>query len=518
MSQQRRFSILFLVPLLLILASRPALCAEGESLLQRVPLFDAGGALLPPGLICAPYASIRHEPITQAAFPLDRIAEAFPCLYQQATFGDTDHDGRNEVIVYVNDNFTYHYRILEAQGNNVYADEYSGDPLLPYAVGDLDADGKSEIIGQQGSYVYVYESSDASTYPTNLVWTSPAMSNIVGFTAIGDTDRDGKAEIIHSMNLLGGSSELFIYENTGDNSFAEVYHTIVEPGAASGEKVIGDFDGDGLTEIAFSGVSGDISVYESSADNTWSRTWTDSTGMSNAYGAEGGVDTDGNGKPELFIAGNSALGWTTRIYEATGDNQFALVDSLAMADGYIGSSCNALADLDGSGKRKYLMQGAKHFWIYAPGSPGHWNLVDVYQNPTGDNHFGLQTFDLNKNGVAEIFYDLEVSIQSGLKSWILEHPRGPAGVGAPPEAGASRLQVWPNPCVSGVSWNVAADRLSIDQLDLYDLSGRRISSLRPGTSRPIHWDPGYLGTGIYLLKAVDERGATSATARVAVIR
>src|SRR4030095_15632329 len=146
----------------------------------------------------------------------------------------------------------------------------------------------------------------------------------------------------------------------------------------------------------------------------------------------GGKDTDGDGRPELFFMGNGPLGWTTQVYEAVGDNQFALITSIAFADGYIGLSCNALGDLDGLGTEEYLMQGHEHFWIYAPSSPGHWSMIQEYQNPTGDIHFGLQTFDVNRNGRAEIFYDIETNIQYGWRNWVLEHPVAPTAVDSPP--------------------------------------------------------------------------------------
>jgi hypothetical protein len=513
--------------LLLLLLSHPAMPADGRLLLRPAPLLDPSGALLPPEVVSAPITAFRSAPISPlgsapgapADFPLNRVAETYPCLYQQATFGDTDHDGRNEVIVYVNDNNHFHYRILEEQGNNVYSDEYSGAALLPYAVSDLDRDGKSEIIGQQGFYIYVYESADAATYPTNLVWTSPSISNVVGYTMIGDSDRDGRAEIIHSLNPFFGDSELFIFENSGDNSFTQVYHTIVGPGA-NGEKVIGDFDGDGLTEIAFCGVDGDIYVYESSADNTWARTWTASTGMTNAYAAEWGKDTDGNGTPELFLMGNSALGWTTHVYEAVGDNQFAFITSMTIADGYVGLSCNALGDLDGLGTEEYLMQGHEHFCIYAPSSPGHWSMIQEYQNPPGDIHYGLQTFDANRNDRTEIFYDIETNLQYGWQSWVLEHPVAPTAVDSPQAAPArTEILAFPSPFATSVTFRYDLAPGELANVQVFDVMGRHMRTISSAIQGPgavaIAWDGRdeqgrEVGSGTYYWCVASPRGARMA--------
>ena len=44
------------------------------------------------------------------------IAQLYPVSAAGTAFGDTDHDLKNEIFMYVNDTYTYHYRILENQG------------------------------------------------------------------------------------------------------------------------------------------------------------------------------------------------------------------------------------------------------------------------------------------------------------------------------------------------------------------------------------------------------------------
>src|SRR5262249_48064958 len=144
-------------------------------------------------------------------------------------------------------------------------------------------------------YVQVFESPDASSYPSQLVWSSPYLSNFGGYTAIGDTDRDGRMEIIQSVN---GPDRLAIFECAGDNSFTQVYNGAISGTSDTGEKVIADLDGDGLIEIATCGSPGVLNIFESPADNVWVRSFVASTGMWNAYTIDGGWDTDGNGKPE----------------------------------------------------------------------------------------------------------------------------------------------------------------------------------------------------------------------------
>lgn len=281
--------------------------------------------------------------------------------------------------------------------------------MIPYAAGDLDKDGKAEIIGQTGFKVQVYESVDSTSYPTELVWSSPDLSNVGGNTTIGDTDRDGRMEIIHSQNFFGGNSNLIIFENTGDDTFEQVYSSTVFGNASSGEKAITDLDGDGLLEIAFIGGGGWVYVYESPANDTWEVIWTDLTGMHNSYATEGGLDTDGNGKPELFVYGQvfgASVYWTTMVYEASGDDEFARVATFSVEDPYTGATHNALGNLDGAGFEEYLMDSHVGLWIYRATSEGQWSQIEYIDDPhPNKTHAGVYAYDVNRNGKPEVIWE-----------------------------------------------------------------------------------------------------------------
>ncbi|MFC1572650.1 FG-GAP repeat domain-containing protein [Candidatus Eisenbacteria bacterium] len=362
-------------------------------------------------------------------FALEQVAEIYPNFYRAMTFGDTDHDGKGEVIVLASEAGEFGFRIQEEQGDNIYLDECSGPFLIPYATGDLDGDGRGEIIGQTGMYIQIYESPDDTSHPSILVWTSPPLNNIVGYTTVGDTDRDGRMEIIHSVNGFSGWSRLIIFENTGDNTYTQVYETNVGDGDFNGEKVVADLDNDGRIEIAMGGGLGVVYVYESDADDSWNLVWTHADGPLDGFAVEGGRDTNGNGIPEFFVAGMQDTQWITEVFEATGDNQFALVGLLRQDDGYSGLPSNVLADLDGIPPDEYVMRGAYHFWIYRhqSGVPG-WSMIQEFDDPGVGTHFDMYARDVNGNGRDEIFWGIEGEIDSDLRTLVLEHPIDPASV------------------------------------------------------------------------------------------
>lgn len=442
-----------------------------------------------------------------------QIAALYPMGRQTIAFGDTDHDGSYEAAFRWRDsNWEWHYAILEEQGGNVYTQEYAGADLLPYGIADMDGDGQADLVGQYGSYVQVYESIDATSYPTELVWISPALSNIEGFTKIGDTDRDGRREIIHSAN----SGRLYIFENSGNNSYTQVF-TTVTGFQDDGEKAIADFDGDGLLEIAFCGSDGWLHVYESPTDNTWVETFSDSTGLLNAYGTEGGVDADGNGIPELFIAGDKFPGYqkTTLVYEAGNDNQFARVATLLTSDSGAGGANNALGELDGTGQFEYVTQGYNRLWFYRATAPGQWAVSSQLQDPTGPLlYIGVQIFDVNGNGKGELFWDSFV-----YPILVFEHPPRTSDTGPVDSARMAPLRLVPNPCRGRATIVVPSSTLGAEWLSVYDVAGRLVQRLRlPGGQASHLWDADRLGAGVYYIQFEDRRGAPLARGLGTIVR
>jgi hypothetical protein len=187
---------------------------------------------------------------TQDTFPLAIVAEIESVVNSDVTFGDTDRDGLLEIITehFSVTTFRWQLVIVEEQGDNTYVATYPlrlGQDLMPYATGDLDADGKMEIVGQYSSFLRVYESLDGSGFPTELVWESPPMTNVGGKTITGDTDGDGRMELIHSRSGFGGTGGIVIFENNGDDSYVEVFSAPKPGNVATYEKAVVDLDGDG---------------------------------------------------------------------------------------------------------------------------------------------------------------------------------------------------------------------------------------------------------------------------------
>lgn len=442
----------------------------------------------------------------QDSLNLQPIAQLAGTEYETLVFGDTDHDGLGEVAHYEGDAQGLHYFLYEHQGANTYSLEFVGDDLIPYAIGDLDRDGKAEVIGQAIDRVAVYESVDATSYPTELVWISPPLTNVVGNTTVADTDVDGKLEIIHSANTFG-SGTLVIFENDGDNNFTQVA-SISLPGGPFGEKAIGDLDGNGIPNIALSGAGRRTHVLETTGDNTWRVLWTAKTTLQNTYATEIGPDLDGNGKPELFVLGSGGPGWRTLIYEDAGIDEFAHVGTLVHIDGFGGYPFNEIGNLTGSGQLYYFMQGSCCAWVYTASGPGQWNLASTLAD---DMHNGLFAVDVNGNGRAEIFWAGRASTR------VFEH----SGTVSDAVPGVmTLLDISPNPVRTGASIQLRGIIPAAgEKLCLYDATGRRLQEWRLGPDqRSISWIPTDAPAGVYFVQLQRRDGMPLARGRVTLVR
>jgi hypothetical protein len=319
-------------------------------------------------------------------------------------------------------------------------------------------------------------------------------------------------EIIHSENGFFRGSILRIFECTGDNAYEQVF--VAPPTLAGGtaRKVITDFDGDGLVEIAFC-ASPHVYVYESPSDNTWVLSWAGAAEVS-LGDSDGGVDTDGNGKPELFVSGNGPLGWTTMVFEAAGRDSFAPVASFARFDGSTGVTHTTIARLDPAQPLIYIMNGSFAAWMYQSRAVARWEFIGQIPDPSGP-HNASQSFDVNQNGRDEIFWTREFGPSFALEQAHLT-------VDAFEERTSRlRLHVFPNPCRDATQVRVSGSGSLVGwHLVLFDVAGRRLA--RPGSVRVpglgVRWSTRDLPGGTYFLRLVDANGQPSAVRRVTVVR
>jgi len=309
---------------------------------------------------------------------------AIPNIVLEVAVGDMDGDGKPEIIASDHPTSGVKIYVFEATGDNSYQLVWDSGTTLTRAycrieVGDQDGDGKFEIIAGEfddpayNGRLHIFENHGDDAYQE--VWDSGSALNGANITALflGDADDDGKGEIIVGTGPLG-NSKIRVYENTGDNAYQEVWTSDDTPTPVSDtvlEGVVGDADRDGKKEIILG--SGDLDsqvhVFENTGDDSYQLVW-DSGGTFDwqMWVTTGDQDNDGNFE---IIAGGEER--AVHVFEHTGaDDTYAEVWNSGDMNAIVGSFV-ATGDQDRDGNRE----------IIAPCSDGK---VYVFEN-TGDNSY-----------------------------------------------------------------------------------------------------------------------------------
>lgn len=184
------------------------------------------------------------------------------------TIADLDRDGRKEIIV-MNQNKPGNLYVFKFDGtmmsgwpkaiNDTIPFETNWSPMHP-AVGDLDQDGNSEIVvgSMDGKmHVFRYDGSTVSGWPQAAQEVAPCCSYSFNSPAVGDINADGKLEVVAGQGSLGGAAN-YLYAWLGDGRLLPGWPVKVgpfsyPPPSASffgfGPPALADVDGDGSVDI-----------------------------------------------------------------------------------------------------------------------------------------------------------------------------------------------------------------------------------------------------------------------------
>lgn len=203
-------------------------------------------------------------PITAGSFGPFIDVTLPPYTLSAAHSADLDGDGRPELIGWGSScapNPVYVLLNISTPGDIKFTTQYSLSGLSTCAgrfqTSDLDGDGKTDIIQSGENNTRIFRNTSV---PGTLSFDAPfdfGAGNGGDLTTIGDLDNDGKPEVVFAQ---GG---LKIYKNIstpGSLSMASFAGVTVIPGAFNMAK-IADLNGDGKPDI-LSTVNGALAVYQ----------------------------------------------------------------------------------------------------------------------------------------------------------------------------------------------------------------------------------------------------------------
>lgn len=282
---------------------------------------------------------------------------------------------------------------------------------MPASELDLDNDGKKEFLvstswsGIYHNAVYLYEYVSNNNYQIIWSYSFYAYSNDYSAVAVGDLDSDGRKEILCLIDPYDSTYHgFYVFEWSGsDNGFPALptttWNMTLPAGFDEGTAIIvGDFDNDGRDEVAaqlaerWALPKARLMIFSLAPGSTfttpvWNIEYNDTTTIDYPGYALLATDLDRDGRKEIVTA---AWDWLhVALIEHTGvPNSFALAANVAFIDTTIDFSNMGFAELnyDNSSTNELYITTATGR-VYVMTNPGNVSLI------TAANFFPLERYN-----------------------------------------------------------------------------------------------------------------------------
>ena len=352
------------------------------------------------------------------------------------TVADLEGDGKKEIIISGTD-FTSNIGNIIVYDSSGYTkpgwprEIPNGGGILswlysPSPVGDLDGDGKLEIViaGAKEVNVLRYDGTTLSGWPFSIPTGKTMISSYSFGPTIGDVDGDGKNEVA------------FIAEGTEPSAFTDVVYVVKgngkvlsgfpvslgKGGMAGMGTALSDLNGDGKLEVLANPRNGKIYAYDWQGKTIpgWPKSV---SGDSFSQIASG--DVDGDGRAEVFVA------TATNVYGWRGSGSALRGWPVKMGRGLSSGPSPVLGDIDHDNLPEVvvgLCNGCTSAWAWnADGKPvSGWPCNEF---PRGSSIAQGLILDVDNDGKLEVIINFHGTMFAAIKEngkRILDWPYTPA--------------------------------------------------------------------------------------------
>jgi hypothetical protein len=248
-------------------------------------------------------------------------------LSERQVVGDFDADGRGDLLVGDEDGDLF---VFESIGDDTLAPvwvvdgdgdedgrvlgggvDLDGDGRVEFVVGRLLTDRFSPDRTQWSVTVYEHGGGDNEYEVEHELLVGGGKSQGNGIS-MGDLDGDGRVELCVAL-----VPDLYIVRSTGPDQYEPVWHALI---GDSHRPLVGDLDGDGITEVAYNSAAGSIEII-SLADARVLQ-----------LEAPAGVEAIGNGPDRVTLTWELVAGVTEyHVYRGVGGEPLVLLTSVGAA-------------------------------------------------------------------------------------------------------------------------------------------------------------------------------------------
>jgi uncharacterized membrane protein len=387
---------------------------------------------------------------------------------------------------------------------------YPWAPIL-WDSGDFDNDGLYDLVMQCGCVdpywvgITIFESPDSFSYPSREVWRDTVGPSIILPLCAYDIDRDGLPEIV--MNSAEPYGELGIYKSIGNNQYGIIFvdnpdTSLVE--APEATIAFSDFDNDGAIEFVAAGSNQWYWIYECTGNNSFHKVNEGQLPTGNIRDCFSVADADRDGKPEFVIKGFEILNAKIDafIFEATGNNTYAVVKSFTFPGGdYYGGYSDA-GDVDGDSIPEIVLEARQHVYIIKAAGNDSFYVWDSLPGNTSGSSVRV-TNDIDGNGLNEII------VSGNNQTRIYEYV--PGAIEETPlhfSPDALHMEVYPNPFTQNLNIKLETHATGKYSIKVYDVSGGLVNSIYNGAinrNTVINWNGSdengrAVSQGVYFLK------------------
>ncbi|MEO8899157.1 MAG: FG-GAP-like repeat-containing protein, partial [Candidatus Dormibacter sp.] len=205
--------------------------------------------------------------------------------------------------------------------------------------GDVNGDGKADVIAVNGSTTYVMTSNGISSFNPPQLWSNVAFSGGIS-TLVGDVNGDGKADLI----AVNSTSVWVMTANSAGTAFNSPQKWSSATFSGSVATLVGDVNGDRKADmIAVNSVGTYVMTSNGTTGFNAPHSWSSAAFYGNVATLVG--DASGDGSADL-IAVNSASVWVMTSNGSTGFGPSTQWSSTGIA----GTRATLAGDANGDGK------------------------------------------------------------------------------------------------------------------------------------------------------------------------